>query len=248
MREGALASQKGSSDKTRKDKEKFPSLFEWAESAAAKRGRKLEDVAAVSTKAVPGILALLATCWFAAPPDASSRTLLGTCTFFAGGFTLLVWAIRALQSTIANNGLSIFLHGLGLLGACMALLVGLAGQYDFDRRHAEDRSQNEQKEAREKEQADQTEKKHREDEDRAARLDAECQKRRGLAVSRARRVQRDASTALEDCKQKYAGELFPGRTLDDFCKGQKSLLDGARTAVGAAENTLCSTASIKNGK
>ena len=250
--EGLSGMPRGPSRRSGNDKEKLPNLFEWAESFAAKRGRKLDDVSAVSTKAVPVILSLLAAGWWQVSEDSPTRILLAAGTMCALVLTILTWGTRAFQSNIENKGLSIALHGLSFVGAVVVLCAVMCGILVSDLDHAAQRDKQADKSAAEKEQVlkdEQKKKLDHEAEEQATRAqEAHCQKLRDAAVKTARIVHKNASKALVECKAEFASHLFNQKTVEQHCKTQSDLVDGAKSSVTAANSRICSTGSIKSDK
>lgn len=222
--------------------EKFP-LFAWAESYAAKRGRKLEDFSTVSIKAVPFLCSLLVAGWLGVAEDSPLRIIFAVGTLVTLFFTFLAWVTRLFQSNAASPGFSIVLHMLSLSGAgitiCMVMGLVLIHDLNAAARKSE-RMATDQDAARK----NQEELAAQEREERAAEL--QCQKLRAVAVESARKVQRNASKSLENCKKEFTNQLFAQGTIEQYCKNQRDFVDGARRSVAAADNRICSTASIKS--
>ena len=90
-----------------------------------------------------------------------------------------------------------------------------------------------------------TERKQEDDrkkEKEAARVaELECLKVRDESIDRAKRMQRTARRALDDCKAAYAQELIPLKPEAERCKSTQEQLDTAKGQVSSANNKSCNT-------
>src|SRR5688500_3486837 len=96
------------------DAEKWPNLFEWAESKAARLGATAQDVCrtsrAIATVAVTILIPLWVTVLLTATRDSQLLRALALATVIAVLTFLSAWTVRALRSRIARKGVTVVLQ------------------------------------------------------------------------------------------------------------------------------------------
>ena len=237
--------KKGAPQQGSSDKEKWPSLFDWAESVAARLGRKLDDVAAVSVTAVPTICGFLGTWWQQSAQGSPLRLVLAVATILTLFFTFMTWGMRAYQSSARSKIVPIVFHagalsgaGLVLLGVfCVFLYSDLSDVAHRDALAAKELTERAAEKKKEDDRRAQME---------AARLaEEECQKARTDAIDKAKKVHWSTRKTAEECQEKYNAQFIKLQSVDEYCGASLAKFDGAKARLNAANAKVCSTASIK---
>ena len=237
---------------TGQDKRDHPDLFKWFESAAAKLGKTRDDVSKAALAATPAIAFGLLSWWVSADQDSPLRSVLAWTTIVAFGSTFVAWATAALRSRIQRQGISIFLQGSALVLSCLVIAIAMHKNWNNDASHRAFRYEQARNARAKEEAARAAEKKLEEDrqkEREAVRVaELECLKVREELIDRAKRMQRTARKALDDCKAAYAQELIPLKSEAERCKAAQDQLDSTKGQVSSANSKSCATGSIKKSR
>lgn len=204
-------------------KKRLP-LFDWAESLAAKHGRRLEDISHVSMAAVPTICFGLGTWWQQAHEGSQLRIALAVATFATALLAALTWGARAVQSNIENKRVPIALHAMSLVGAVLVLMGVGSGFLYSEFVHAHRRG----------EQALQA--RVRADEER-------CLAERKNSIDKAKSAQWSARKKAQECQKDYEGQILTFKTAREHCRAHLDRLDTTKAQVAAAVAQPCLTGS-----
>lgn len=263
--EGSLAKLK-SPKKTNANHVDHPSLFDWAESLAARMGRTLNEITAVATAGTPVVWGILLSCWLSAAEDSPRRNILAIATLLATLLLLVTWGTAACQSGFSRKGIAIFLQASALCGLAVVVFGTIGTIWWADARRDLARSEAAQKAeqvARSQQEQAEAERKKKEREaaankvaesERLAKLEADqqvekaCLDARLSEVERAAKAERSARKAVETCKSRYANEVFPLKTVDEACSHQLLELRKQDKWLSSAASKTCATGSLPSVK
>lgn len=241
---------------TGEERKNHPSLFDWAESIAARLGATLDDVSLAALSAAPLVFFGLFTCWINSHEDSPLRPVLALTTFGALACSVLAWVTRALHSRLKHKGVPIALHTLALVGT-IAVVLGVAySAWEVDRARIALRAQVTAKEEAEKRAANEAAEKARVAEEKAklaereaARaLEEECQRARSDAMEKVKGVVRIAKTKLDECRTEHANLMIKMQSVDAYCRTPQDQFAAAKAILNVASGRICSTAGISKGK
>lgn len=224
------------------DAQKWPSLFEWAESKAARLGATAQDVCraarAIATVAVSVLIPLWVTVLLNVTQDTQLLHALAVAAFIALSAFIVAWGVRALRSRIPRKGMTIVIQTLTF--ACALASIGIvvvsAWRYQTDIRQVWS------EEARLKAEGD---RKRKDEEEHIRKADAECNKQRSEEIEKAKATQGLARKRLAECKAGFEKQILPFETVDQYCKVAIQKASSAKYRLDAANLKTCNTASVK---
>jgi hypothetical protein len=235
------------------DKKKWPTLFDWAESAAAKIGATAADVCGASRATTSVAVTILVPIWLTILLSVTSdspllQVLMPANVVALVSFTL-AWGVRALRSRIHRKGLTIFLQSVAFAGAVLALGLVVKSAWTFQSEIISAWAEAAAKKKVEQEAVLEAQKmldEARKSELEGARLaEAKCQKNRNDAIERAKLVRRSARKAFDVCKANFDKLVLTFKSIEVHCNVQIAQLDSAKDQLGAANSRTCSTGSVK---
>lgn len=222
--------------------DKWPSLFEWAESKAARLGASAQDVCraarAITTVAVSVLIPLWLTVLLTVTQDTQLLHALAVAAFIALSAFVIAWGVRAVRSRVPRKGITIVIQTATFAGALVSFGVVTVSAW----RYQTDIRQVWSEEARIKVDAD---RKRKNEEESIRKAEAECNKQRDEEIEKAKTAHGVARKRLAECRVVYGKQILPFGTADQFCRVAIRKSSGAKHQLDAANLKTCNTASVK---